>query len=370
MEPFIGFTYVNPDKNVQPDENVQPEDEVLSKKPRENVKQKSSLPPPPPPRPSPFISPSVKIAVDENPDWKLVWEEEAKTFYFYNRSNSVKQQIVPQTFFPRYPSKQAQGDSSGSEVPSQIQKEDALEGILKTGYFHLIPQLLHEYGGMDLNVQLLSFQGLPTPLEFAVEQENTKLLEMLIDEEMVATLTKVVDRANLTRALGRAVDRQDMAIVNVLLANGATCEFEDSDRPPPPTECYFPEVYPEDDYMPPLVRAVKLGSMELVRLLLAQGADVNVGYHDLTGDLGFSPTSQIIDVRCGRVIQVAKELGRQDMVELFLEMGADIHLPQPTWQFHDCPMIPRAVYFRVTAGLRELEVAREATRDSDEWVLV
>ncbi|KAL7780984.1 hypothetical protein V8C43DRAFT_299237 [Trichoderma afarasin] len=344
-----------------------------------------SLPPPPPPPPFP----DVKIPIDDNPDWELVWDEEAKGFYFYNRSNNARQIIVRQTFYPRQPSNQAHDGSSAGDVgnlPSQIQKEDALEVMLKAGYRHLIPQILHKYGGMDLNIQLYGFQRVLTLLEFAVEQEDANLLQLFIDggatdtsgnalflsvkkgyQELVAILAKMADRVDLTRALGRAVDRKDIAVINILLASGAKCDFEDSDRPPPPSRgCYFPDVPDNEDYMPPLVRAVRLDNMELVRLLLAHGADVNVGYHDFHGERRFL----FIDVTCGRVIEAAMELGHRDMVELFLEMGADIHLPQPTWQFHNCWMIARSVYLRVRTQLREVEAAWQSTRDSAEWVVV
>ncbi|PKK51403.1 hypothetical protein CI102_3768 [Trichoderma harzianum] len=326
----------------------------------------ASLPPPPPSPPFP----DVKIPIDDNPDWELVWDEEAKVFYFYNRSNNARQIIVRQTSFPRQPSKQAHDGSSTGDVPnlpSQIQKEDALEAVLKAGYTHLIPQILHKYGGMDLNVKLYGFQRVLTLLEFAVEQQDANLLQLFGHQEHVAILAKMADRVDLTRALGRAVDRKDIAVIDILLASGAKCNFEDSDRPPPPSRGYYlPRIPDNEDYMPPLVRAVRLGNMELVRLLLAHGADVNVGYHGLHGER----QSLFIDVTCGRVIEAAMELGHRDMVELFLEMGADIHLPQPTWQFHDCWMIARPVYLRVRTQLREVEAAWQSTRDSAEWVVV
>ncbi|KAL7948902.1 hypothetical protein V8C42DRAFT_312641 [Trichoderma barbatum] len=379
MEQFKGFKYNRPDPELR---------DPLLKELGVDTEQKAVSPPAPRP-PPPLV---VEASVEEKQEWELVWEEETKDFYFYNRSADAKQPIVPQTLVPRYTSARADGVAPAADarnLPSQIQKEAALEGMLKVGYTHLISQLLHEYGDMDVNATLYGLPGLPTALEYAAEHENTSLVKFLIEEgatdpygsalfrtvregheELVTILAKIVDRVNCTRALGRAVDRQDINVINILLASGAKCDFEDADRPPPSDGCCFPEISENEDYMPPLVRAVRLGNMDLVRLLVERGADVNAGYHDLHGEHRFPPPSQVIDVTCGRVIQVAMELGHRDMVELFLDLGADIHLPQPVWHFHDCPMTPRAVYFRVAAGLREVEMERRLTRDSDEWVLV
>ncbi|KAL7936594.1 hypothetical protein V8C35DRAFT_237159 [Trichoderma chlorosporum] len=162
----------------------------------------------------------------------------------------------------RYPPNRAHTSSAGDagNLPSQIQKEDTLEAALKAGYTHLIPQLLHHYGCMELDIKLFGFQVLPTLLEFAVEQENTKVLKLFIEEgapdtwgqalfgtvkkghqELIAMLAKVADRVNLTRALGRAADRRDSAVIRALLASGAEGDFEDSDRPPPlRSDCCLP----------------------------------------------------------------------------------------------------------------------------------
>jgi serum/glucocorticoid-regulated kinase 2 len=97
--------------------------------------------------------------------------------------------------------------------------------------------------------------------------------------------------------------------------------------------------------------------MNLVRLLLANGADVNVGYHDLACQQYPQPTQ--ISISCGRVVQLAMDLGRQDIVHLLLDSGADINLKQPVWRFHECWPVQRAVYLKVTAGLRAAAAARE-----------
>jgi serum/glucocorticoid-regulated kinase 2 len=54
------------------------------------------------------------------------------------------------------------------------------------------------------------------------------------------------------------------------------------------------------------------------------------------------------------------ELRHVEVVHLLLDGGADISLPLPVWPVlgHSCPLVPRSVYVRVTAGLEELAAAR------------
>jgi serum/glucocorticoid-regulated kinase 2 len=56
------------------------------------------------------------------------------------------------------------------------------------------------------------------------------------------------------------------------------------------------------------------GDADMMNLLLAHGADPNVGYHDPSFDL---LDSRPLHVKCGRVIQLAMELGHRDL-------GADL----------------------------------------------
>ncbi|ELR10682.1 hypothetical protein GMDG_04943 [Pseudogymnoascus destructans 20631-21] len=67
------------------------------------------------------------------------------------------------------------------------------------------------------------------------------------------------NRVSMTRSLCLAVDQQDTAIVNILLVNGVRCDFEESDRPPPPSpffhQCTLGVAPPlqQGDFIPPLV---------------------------------------------------------------------------------------------------------------------
>lgn len=129
------------------------------------------------------------------------------------------------------------------------------------------------------------------------------------------------------------------------------------------------------DLIAPLVRAVRLGNANLVQLLLAHGADTNVGYH-CNSNTGLLPlitrrhqswnrdeeamaVPRKVNFACGRVIQLATELGHDEIVELLVGSGTDDRLPQPVWagQGHTCPVVPRTVWLDVTIGLQERMVS-------------
>lgn len=78
------------------------------------------------------------------------------------------------------------------------------------------------------------------------------------------------------------MDRKNIPIAKILLADGVGCDCEESDRPHPQHSLdngyYFGDLSKPEEFMPPLIRAVKQGEIELTRLLLAHGANANVGY--------------------------------------------------------------------------------------------
>lgn len=88
-----------------------------------------------------------------------------------------------------------------------------------------------------------------------------------------------------------------------------------------------------EDFPPPLVWAVRLGNPELTRLLLLGGADANVGYHGLSGRRGRQQQQQQYGhdgetsmrgswFLCGRVVQLAMDMGYEDIVRLLIVVGA------------------------------------------------
>lgn len=403
MDQFSGFTYKRPISNTgEKIETVTSKQKsTLAKDSNESsttpgkgsiAKASSSTDVAASPQPS---SPSQAV-VDEGLGWELVWEEATQVFLFHNRSTNAKQSINARDAYPELsreireppathttleedgPAVRHGLDRTSHNLPTQTQKEDVLEAALKARYLQVVPQLLEKYG-MNLNIQVL--RPWQTPLEWATEEEKLDLVTLFLDNgadpsfpfatgrstallralkkrnrELVGILVQKSDRMVCTIALGLAVDQQDTEMVTTLLANGAKCDFEESDRPRPagPDEgCFFEDISRPAEFIPPLVRAVNLGDMELVRLLLAHGANANVGYHDLRAELpGLHYESTPPSMACGRVIQLAMDLGHQDMVRLLLNSGADIGLAQPVWRYHECEMVPRDIYFKITAGLR------------------
>ncbi|ROW07866.1 hypothetical protein VMCG_03662 [Cytospora schulzeri] len=213
---------------------------------------------------------------------------------------------------------------------------------MKAGFRKAVHQLLEDYGDVDVNFKM--FQSSQTPLEHAAAQEDVDLVKLILDkgadatspahavprarggpalvravnsgnQELVKALVRHADRVHRTRALGRAVDLQDRALVDILLANGAQCEFENSDlpRPRPAHILGVTNVVDMHEFLPPLVHAVILGDADLVRVLLSHGADANVGYHDLKMQGlpgGCSVAELISNICCGRAVQLAMELGQ------------------------------------------------------------
>ncbi|KAK7955896.1 uncharacterized protein PG986_005118 [Apiospora aurea] len=316
--------------------------------------------------------------------WSLVWDETSREFHFCNASNGTKRPAEADQ--SRQPMSNARSFDSVSSLqeahlPPLHQIRDTLEAALLGGYYLAISQILVEYGDVNLSTPLFwtPTSTSTSPLQWAVAQDDLALVTILLTAHREESPPPLLGRVTGTRALGQAADNQSIAIAKALLAHGVHCDFDASDRPHPhrgginqASHNFSPHDESEPaEYIPPLVRAVRHGNMELVQLLLAHGADPNVGYHDLwlpgagrETELAWDCEEPAIQFTCGRPVQLAMELGWRDVVDVLLDRGADVGLPQPVWGVpgHECECVLRSVYLKVTAGLRGVVTMRIATK--------
>lgn len=202
-----------------------------------------------------------------------------------------------------------------------------------------------------------------------VRAPEESLIRAVIDRDhdrlgtQVEERLQAKDRVIATKALGLVVERLDHTMVRMLLDAGVRCDFHDSDRPSLPARrdgCTFGEsdneITEPPELLPPLVRAVKLGDEDLVKMLLGGGADANVGFHD--NEVGFckapSTTLRYPTITCGRAVQLAIALDHESIAQILIDGGADIDMPAPVLRCHECRPMDRSTYLNVTARLREM----------------
>ncbi|KAM3429254.1 hypothetical protein MY4824_008341 [Beauveria thailandica] len=239
-----------------------------------------------------------------------------------------------------------------------------------------------------------------TPLEWAIEHQRMDLVDLFLERgadinfagypehgpplvtavlrrnlALVRRLAGKTERCAATRALCLAVEQEDRPMVEALLASSVRCEYEDPKWPQ--RQDYYggifgpdPRLKGDSHFTPPLARAVRLGNMELVRLLLAHGADPNVAYHNICR--GHPRQARELHLprpqySCGRPVYLAAELKFDEIVEVLIRGGADIHLQHPRavevqgpfeyYMPHKCLVVARSVHLDVFSRL-EAELCR------------
>lgn len=281
-----------------------------------------------------------------------MWLDTVQDFQFVNRVTNEEARVPIRTSYnPRKASDYDLSSPRTPSLPTKTQKLDALQAAMNNEYDLAILNLLDH--GLDLNTPLSIKYLLRTPLQYAVMRNKFDLVLAFLSRS-----TQPLDRAATTQALALAVEQQNVPITAILLTNSASCNFRDSDPPGYKKSHFQGEGQFSDDgldFTAPLVRAVQYGNLEIARFLAAQGADVNAEYHNLKPG-----NDQRISFTCGRVVQLAMELGPLEMACLLVQSGADVHAAQTTvYRYQECRFVERAVYQRVVAGLRGLE--EEAT---------
>jgi ankyrin repeat protein len=248
--------------------------------------------------------------------------------------------------------------------PSVKQMQDALDFALhseeedydnKENIIHLLldSSLLDGNGGFDFYFRNIQRSTEPTtPLLWAVEQDDLRYLARFLNagadpnyepdfipwrtalvravrlqnEEMVKLLVTKTDRKRRTLALAWSIklwspdDENGRCIPRILMENGTLPEFEPNDgrflRGERAGEnfdgCTFGLESPEEVTDEPLVLAVHSGHIEMVRLLVEYGADVNIRFYDILEKLG----------EVSEALSLATKLGHMEIAQFLRDHGA------------------------------------------------
>lgn len=205
-------------------------------------------------------------------------------------------------------------------------------------------------GGLDFTFREAHRTELTTPLHWAVEQNDIKYLERFVkagadpnfpaatepwatalvravklkSEDKVRLLLPKTRRVVRTLALAWSVklwspdDEKGRNIPQILLRNGTLPDYEPNDDTflrsgsRNTFECTLGIEYPEELTDAPLVLAIHSGHVELVRLLVEHGANVNVRFYELLGN-------RAVVSEC---LSLATKLGYLEIAQFLRDRGA------------------------------------------------
>lgn len=227
--------------------------------------------------------------------------------------------------------------------------QNAFECAFNKGDSHMM-QLILDSGRLDINFRFSRppDQQSYTPLLWAVESEDIEHIKLFLNAgadpnfpatewrverepalvravrrkraDMVRLLLPKTDRPRRTLALACSIkcwaSDADTHIPRILLESGTRPDFEEGDRtnlgaplshaPPGPID--------DDPAVSPLILAIFRGQIDLVRLLVAHGADLLV---DFLGPVEADPEWTI-----GAPLLLAVRLGHEEIAEFLRDQGA------------------------------------------------
>ncbi len=227
-----------------------------------------------------------------------------------------------------------------STRPTTPQIQDAIQCAIVERHGDILPLLLAT--GVSLNYVFRDCRvpGVYTPLIWAVDKGDAQLLQLLLaggkadpsywtgdkeaipllkaareqHEEMVQILVGRRSRLQRTRALTLSMDYPDGRSAQILLDNGALPDFDQGDHSTLTQDFDNSHDAIDDILVPPIIRAVVRGHANLVKLLVARSANINVEYRGWIEEL---PTWVI-----GGPLALAEQLGDQETTSFLREKGA------------------------------------------------